>query len=172
MDNATKHELSAKLRDEIQAASALVLVEFAGLTVAAANEIRTKFRDAGCRYRVYKNSTIHYATKGTKHEAIHPLLKGVSGLVYHLDDPGAPARVARDFAKDNEQFRVKGGVADGTPLDAAGVEMLANMPGPRELKARFLALLNTPATQMVRVLNAPAQSFLYLLNAKKDKDAA
>jgi len=172
MDTATKHELSAKLREEIQDASALVLVEFAGLSVAAANDLRTKFREAGCRYRVFKNSTILYATKGTKHEPIASLLKGVSGLAYNPDDPGAPARVARDFAKDNEQVKVKGGVSDGTLLDAAGIELLANMPGPRELKAQFLALLNTPATQMVRVLNAPAQSFLYLLNAKKDKDAA
>lgn len=172
MDTATKHELSAKLREEIQGTSALVLVEFAGMTVAAANELRTKFRDAGCHYRVFKNSTIRFATKGTKHEPIAQLLKGVSGLAYNSDDPGAPARVAREFAKDNEQFRVKGGIADGTVLDAAGIELLANMPGPRELKAQFLALLNTPATQMVRVLNAPAQSLLYLLNAKKDKDAA
>jgi large subunit ribosomal protein L10 len=172
MDTTTKHELSAKLREEIQDATALVLVEFAGMTVAAANDLRTKFRDAGCRYRVFKNSTIRFATKGTKHEAIAQILKGVSGLAYHPEDPGAPARVARDFAKDNEQFKVKGGISDGTLLDASGIDMLANMPGPRELKAQFLALLNTPATQMVRVLNAPAQSLLYLLNAKKDKDAA
>ncbi|MCX4239143.1 50S ribosomal protein L10 [Paraliomyxa miuraensis] len=174
MDTATKHELSAKLREEIEGISALVLVKFAGLTVAAANDLRTKFREAGCTYRVFKNSTIRFATQGTKHEPIKDLLKGVSGLAYNADDPGAPARVARDFAKDNEQFQVKGGIADGTVLDANGVDVLANMPGPRELKAQFLALLNTPATQMVRVLNAPAQSFLYLLNALHDKkqDAA
>jgi large subunit ribosomal protein L10 len=172
MDTATKHELSAKLREEIQGVAALVLVEFNALTVSAANDLRNKFREAGCRYRVYKNSTIRYATQGTKHEPIAQLLKGVSGLAYNPDDPGAPARVARDFAKDNEQLKVKGGVSDGTLLDVSGIELLANMPGPRELKSQFLALLNTPATQMVRVLNAPAQSFLYLLNAKKDKDAA
>lgn len=174
MDTATKHELSSKLREEIEGVSALVLVEFAGLTVAAANELRTKFREAGCRYQVFKNSTIRFATQGTRHEPIHVLLRGVSGLAYNAEDPGAPARVARDFARDNEQLRVKGGVVDGTVLDASGVETLANMPGPRELKAQFLALLNTPATQMVRVLNAPAQSFLYLLNALHDKkqDAA
>lgn len=172
MGTATKHELSATLREEIQDVGALVLVEFNALTVSAANALRNKFREAGCRYRVYKNSTIRFATQGTKHEPIAQLLKGVSGLAYNPDDPGAPARVARDFAKDNEQLKLKGGVSDGALLDASGIELLANMPGPRELKAQFLALLNTPATQMVRVLNAPAQSFLYLLNAKKDKDAA
>lgn len=172
MDSATKHRLASELKEEIEDVTALVLVHFAGLTVADANELRTKFREAGCSYKVYKNSTIRFATKDTKHEPIKDLLKGVSGLAYNAEDPGAPARVARDFAKEHDQLTVKGGVSDGTLLDDAGIEMLANMPGPRELKAQLLALLNTPATQMVRVLNAPAQSFVYLLNAKKDKDAA
>jgi large subunit ribosomal protein L10 len=63
---------------------------------------------------------------------------------------------------------VKGGIADGTVLDARGVATLADMPGPRELKAMFLALLNTPATNMVRVLNAAATQMLNVLNARKD----
>src|SRR5688572_20661751 len=173
MDLQQKTEIADKLRAELTPAGALVLIEFGGLTVKQAENLRGKFRDAGCHYRVYKNSTIHYAVEGTKHEPLRELLKGVSGLAYNLEDPGAPARVVRDFQKDNaEQFKIKGGISDGTLLDASGVERLASLPGPRELKAQFLALLNTPATQMVRVLNAPAQSFLYLLNAKKDKDAA
>ncbi len=172
MDTATKLQLSAKLREEIEDVSALVVVQFAGLTVAAANDLRSKFRQAGCSYHVYKNSTIRFATQGTKHEALLPLLKGVSGLAYNAEDPGAPARVAKEFAKDNEQFTVKGGVSDGTLLDEAGISLLASMPGPLELKSMLLALFNAPATQMVRVLNAPAQNLLNVLNAKKDQDAA
>lgn len=171
MDVQQKQELATQLRAELEPAGALVLVEFGGLTVKQAESLRGKFREAGCHYRVYKNSTIHFAVEGTRHEPVRPLLKGVTGLAYHLEDPGAPARVARDFLKDNEeQFKIKGGVSDGTVLDPAGVERLANLPGPRELKAMFLALLNTPATQMVRVLNAAPQQFLNLLNAKKEKD--
>ncbi len=168
MDSATKQELSNKLRGELAQTSAFVLVEFAGLTVAAVNELRGKFREAGCSYHVYKNSTIRFAIQQTEHEPAVPLLKGVSGLAYHPEDPGAAARVARDFAKDNDKLRIKGGVAYGKMLDNGGVLALASMPGPRELKAQFLALLNTPATQFVRVLNAPAQGLLNVLNAKKD----
>jgi large subunit ribosomal protein L10 len=171
MDTETKHELSRKLRDELAATSAFVLVEFSGLTVAAVNELRGKFREAGCVYHVYKNSTIHFAIADTPHQTAASLLKGTSGLAYHREDPGAPARVARDFAKDNDKLRIKGGVMDGKVLDDKGVVTLASMPGPRELKAMFLALLNTPATQFVRVLNAPAQSLLNVLNAKKDAAA-
>lgn len=172
MESATKKELSTQLRDELDGTSALVLVEFAKLTVKSANELRGKFREAGCTYKVFKNSTIRFAIEGTQHEPLTPLLKGVSGLAFNVEDPGAPARVARDFAKDNDALTVKGGIADGTLLDDQGVQRLASMPGPRELKAQLLALLNTPATQMVRVLNAPAQNLLNVLNAKKDADAA
>ena len=173
MDLAQKQELSNQLRAEIEPAGALVLVGFAGLPVKDVMDLRTKFRDAGCTYRVVKNSTLRFAVQGTSHEPVSALCKGVTGVAFHAEDPGAPARVAKDFVKEHaDNFEIKGGVTDGTLLDAAGVDRLASLPGPRELKAQFLMLLNTPATQMVRVLNAPAQSFLYLLNAKKDKDAA
>lgn len=171
MDSVTKRELSAGLKEELDATSAMVLVEFSKLTVKSANELRGKFRDAGCTYKVLKNSTIRFAIAGSPHEPLTPLLKGVSGLAYNVEDPGAPARVARDFAKDNDELSIKGGIADGTVLDVEGVQRLAAMPGPLELKAQFLALLSTPATQMVRVLNAPAQNLLNVLNAKKDAAA-
>lgn len=171
MDTATKKAKADELREELTSCSSLVLVGFSGLTVKAANELRGKFREAGCKYRVYKNSIIRYATVDSQHEPVKSLLKGVSALAYHAEDPGAAARVARDFAKDNEKFQIKGGVADGRLLDETGVQTLASMPGPRELKAQFLMLLNTPATQFVRVLNAPTQSLLNVLNAKKDKAA-
>lgn len=172
MDAATKIEKAKQLREELEPCSAFVVLGYSGLTVAEANELRGKFREAGCTYHVHKNSTVRFATEGTQHEVVKDLLKGVTALAYHTEDPGAPARVARDFAKGRDNFFVKGGVSDGALLDEKAVGRLADMPGPRELKAQFLALLNTPATQMVRVLNAPAQNLLNVLNAKKDKDAA
>lgn len=168
----SKQEESQKLRDKLTGVAAFVLVDFVGMTVAEATEIRNKFREAGCSYNVYKNSTIRFAISETANESATHLLKGMTGLAFSATDPGAPARVIRELAKEIKSLRVKGGVIEGTVLDEQGVERLADMPGPRELKAQFLALLNTPATQMVRVLNAAPQSFLYLLNAKKDKDAA
>ncbi|MCB9706135.1 MAG: 50S ribosomal protein L10 [Myxococcales bacterium] len=168
----SKQEASAQLRQQLTDVAAIVLVDFAGMTVAEATELRNKFRDAGCTYRVYKNSVVRFAVADTSLAPVTPLLKGMTGVAFNPDDPGAPARVVREVAKEVKSLKVKGGVIEGTVLDAAGVERLADMPGPRELKAQFLALLNAPATQMVRVLQAGPQSFLYLLNAKKDKDAA
>ncbi len=172
MEQATKREQSAQLRQQLSDVSALVLLDYAGVTVGEATELRNKFREAGCIYRVYKNSVIRFAIEGTPHEGATPLLKGMTGLAFNADDPGAPARVARDFRKEVEALGIKGGIMEGKVLDETGIDKLADMPGPRELKSMFLRLLQTPATNMVRVINAVPQSFLYLLNAKKDKDAA
>jgi large subunit ribosomal protein L10 len=168
MENATKLRLAQELRGNIEDVSALVLVGYEAMSVAAANELRGKFRETGCTYRVLKNSTIRFAVQQTKHEPLTGLLKGVSALAYNVENPGAPARVAREFAKDNDKFFVKGGIADGTLLDQSGVSALADLPGPQELKAQLLMLFNTPATNMVRVMNAAATSILNVLNARKD----
>ena len=173
MEKANKIEQSTELRQRIEDVGALVVVEFSGLTVAEAEDLRGRFREAGCSYKVYKNSVIKYAVDGTKHAPLGEILKGTSGLAYHEEDPGAPARIAKEFIKDHEDhFGIKGGIIDGALLDPGCVDRLAAMPGPLELKAQLLALLSTPATQMVRVLNAPAQNLLNVLNAKKDKEAA
>jgi large subunit ribosomal protein L10 len=170
MEQSVKRELSQELRGQIADVSALVLLDYSGMTVSQITQLRNKFRELGCTYRVFKNSTIRFAIEETSHESIKGLLKGMTGLAYNAEDPGAPARVATDFVKEVKALTIKGGVIDGELLDESGIERLAAMPGPLELKAMFLRLLQTPATQMVRVLNAVPQSLLYVLNAKKDKD--
>ena len=168
----TKHEASSRLREALTDVPAFILLDYTGITVSQATDLRNKFREGQCKYQVFKNSVVHYAIQGTRHEPVSSLLTGMTALAYSPTDPGAAARIARDFAREAKNFKIKGGVIEGTVLDAAGVNRLADMPGPRELKSMFLALLNTPATSFVRVLNAGPQSFLYLLNARKDQLAA
>lgn len=168
----TKHEASSRLREALTDVPAFILLDYTGITVSQATDLRNKFREGQCKYQVFKNSVVHYAIKGTRHEPVSSLLTGMTALAYSPTDPGAAARIARDFAREAKNFKIKGGIVEGTVLDAAGVNSLADMPGPRELKSMFLALLNTPATSFVRVLNAGPQSLLYLLNARKDQLAA
>jgi len=167
-----KHEQSSRLREALSDVPAFILLDYTGITVSQATDLRNKFREGQCKYQVFKNSVVHFAIQGTRHEPVSSLLTGMTALAYSQTDPGAAARIARDFAVGAKNFKIKGGVIEGTVLDAAGVNSLADMPGPRELKSMFLALLNTPATSFVRVLNAGPQSFLYLLNARKDQLAA
>ncbi len=172
MEKSVKIANATELQEQIKDVPGLILVEYSGLTVEAADDLRNKMRDAGCTYRVYKNSTIRFAVEGTSHAPLAALCKGVTGLAFNAEDPGAPARVARDFAKDNDKLSTKGGVMEGDLLDPASCAILADMPGPRELKAKLLMLFKTPATRMVQLVQAGPRDFLRVLNAKKDKDAA
>ena len=121
MEHASKQELSQQLREQIVDASALVLIDYSGMKVSEVTELRNKFREAGCTYKVYKNSTIRFAVKDTSHEPLSELLKGMTGLAFNLEDPGAPARIARDVAKDVKALDIKGGIMEGNLLDEAGV---------------------------------------------------
>lgn len=172
MKSASKYEDSKNLKASLADVSAVVLVGYDGLTVQQSEALRTKMREAGCSFRAYKNSSVHYAVEGTKHQSLQSLLVGTTGLAYHAEDPGAPARVARDFAKENDKFSIKGGIMDGQVLDPAGVDRLASMPGPRELKSMLLNVFMAPATKFVRLLNTPGQGLLTVLNAKREKDEA
>src|SRR5690606_27572009 len=109
MPTLNKHEQPAQLREELSHAPAFILVDHTGITVGQASQHRIKDGDANCRYQVYKSSVIHYAVTGTKHEPATALLKGMTGIAFSAEDPGAAARVARDFAKDAKGFKIKGG---------------------------------------------------------------
>lgn len=172
MEKHAKYAQSAALREQIEDLAALVLIEFDRLTVAETDELRRQFRVAGCTYHVYKNSIIHYAVTGTRHEALSPLLKGVSGLAFHADDPGAPARVARDYVRTNDKVKIKGAVVEGQVYVGEAASAVADMPGPREIKAKLLSLLNTPATRVAQVIQAAPRDILRVLTAKQKRDEA
>jgi large subunit ribosomal protein L10 len=167
-----KYAQSAALREQIEDLAALVLVEFDRLTVAESDELRRQFRAQGCTYHVYKNSIIRYAVVGTRHEPVTTLLKGVSGLAYNANDPGAPARVARDFVKTNDKVKLKGAVVEGQVFAGEAAAAVGDMPGPREIKAKLLMLLQTPATRVAQVIQASTRDILLVLNAKQKKDEA
>jgi large subunit ribosomal protein L10 len=167
-----KYAQSAALRAQIEDLAALVLVEFDRLTVAESDELRRQFRAQGCTYHVYKNSIIRYAVVGTRHEPVTTLLKGVSGLAYNANDPGAPARVARDFVKTNDKVKLKGAVVEGQVFAGEAAAAVGDMPGPREIKAKLLMLLQTPATRVAQVIQASTRDILLVLNAKQKKDEA
>lgn len=84
----SKQEESSKLRERLSGVSSFILIDFVGMSVADATELQNKFREAGCHYRVYKNSTIRYAIAETANATASPLLKGMTGLAFNAEDPG------------------------------------------------------------------------------------
>jgi len=167
MDRVTKEEQVNELKEKLAKTSSLVLADYRGIDVPTVTDLRNQFRKAQCEYKVYKNTLVKLAVKGTKMEGISQHLEGPTAIIFSWESPSAPAKVATKFAKDSEKFVVKGGYFEGSVLDAKGVEGLATMPGKDELRAKLLATFMAPATDLVRTLNAGVQNFVYLLSAKE-----
>lgn len=169
MNREDKAAVIERLRGALASVPAVIVTDFVGLTVEETDNLRSQFRAAGVKYEVVKNTLAKRAIADTPMEEMNPLFKGNSAIAYHPEDPVAPAKIIRDFAKDNDKLRVKGGWLDGKMLDAAGVGQLASLPGKDELRAKLLSVLNGVPTKLVRTLIAGPQSFIGVLNARKQQ---
>ena len=167
MDRVTKEQQVSELKEKLAKTASLVLADYRGIDVPAVTGLRDEFRKVQCEYKVYKNTLVKLAVKGTPMEGIGTHLEGPTAIIFSWESPSAPAKVATKFAKESEKFVVKGGYFEGQVLDTKGVEGLATMPGKDELRAKLLATFMAPATDLVRTLSAGAQNFAYLLSAKQ-----
>jgi large subunit ribosomal protein L10 len=145
MNRIEKQELIDELHKELLSSPHAVLVDFRGLNVPAATEFRKRMRASGSRYRVVKNSLALRAAKGTALERIESKFEGTTGIAYTGDDPVALAKVLVDFAKDHPALSVKAGVISGSQL------------------------LQTPATQLVRLLGTPGNQLARVMKAHQEK---
>jgi len=167
MDRSYKESQVTELKDKLAKTAAIVLADYRGLDVPTVTGLRDEFRKVQCEYKVYKNTLVKLAIKGTKMEGLGKHLAGPTAIIFSWESPSAPAKVATKFAKDQEKFVLKGGYFEGQVLDVKGVESLATMPGKDELRAKLLATFMAPATDLVRTLSAGAQNFMYLLAAQE-----
>ena len=156
-----KVELKAPIVDEIsekiKTAHAAVLVDHRGLTVEQDTQLRRQLREAGVSYKVYKNTMMKRAFEGTDFAELDKLLDGPSALALAEEDVTAPARVLVKFAKTANKLEIKGAIIEGTFYDVAGVEELAQVPSREELLSRLLGSLQSPITNLARVINQVAE---------------
>ena len=172
MDKAAKEAQVTELKEKLGRIASLVVADYRGLDVPTVTGLRNKFRAAQCEYKVYKNTLVKRAIAGTKIEPIGKFLEGTSAFLFSYESPSAAAKVATDFAKDNDKFKVRAAYFDGTVVEGEGVKSLAAMPGKDELRATLLATFMAPATKLVQTLGAGPLNFMYLLQAQHDKLAA
>lgn len=146
-------EISANLKD----AQSIVLVDYRGLTVEQDTRLRKELREAGITYKVYKNTMMNFAFKGTDFEALTQYLEGPSALAISDSDATAPARILCKFAKEASKLEVKGGMVEGIAYDAAGIAEIAKIPSREELISKLLGSLQSPITNFARVMNQLAE---------------
>ena len=146
-------EISASIKD----AQSVVLVDYRGLTVEQDTELRRQLRAAGITYKVYKNTMMNFAFKGTDCEALLPYLEGPSAVAISTEDATAPARVLCKFAKTANKLEVKGGLVEGAAYDAKGIEEISKIPSREELLSKLLGSIQSPIANFARVMDQLAE---------------
>jgi len=147
-----KKFLVEETRARMGMANHLFLVSFAGVKVSNVAEFRKSLAAVGAEYHVSKNSIINIAAKELNLPDMSSVLSGQTGFVCGGEDPAAVAKAVVAFFKDKEGADVKLGLLGDKLMDKSEVEYLGSLPSLPEIRAKFLSLLNTPASQMVRVV--------------------
>ena len=141
------------LHEVFSNADSVVITEYLGLTVAEADELRNKVRDAGASLRVTKNRIARLAVKDTKFEGLADLFKGPVAMAY-ANDPIAACKACVEFAKNNEKLVIVGGALSDKALTLDEIKELAAIPSMDELRAKLVGLLQAPAAKLARVTKA------------------
>lgn len=172
MDRAHKEELVGSLNQTFDQSAMVVVTHYLGLSVREMEDLRGRVRDAGAQFKVTKNRLTRLALKGTAYENLDELFTGPTAIAYS-DDPVAAAKATVEFAKKNEKLVILGGAMGAQRLDADGIKSLASLPSLDELRAKLLALFNTPAQRLATLTQEPAAQIARVLNARgEQQDAA
>ena len=152
-----KQPIVQEIADTMKGAQSVVVVDYLGLTVAEDTQLRRSLREAGVTYKVYKNTLVSRAIEGTDFESLKEVLAGPSAFAISTDDATAPARVIAEFAKKAPKLEIKAGVVEGTYYDAEGMKAIASVPSREVLLSKLLGSLQSPITNLARVLNQIAE---------------
>ena len=172
MDRAQKQDALEALKGVFNGAGAVVVTHYMGLTVAEMTDLRGRLRQEGAQLKVVKNTLAQKALAGVAGEAGDALFKGPVGIAFG-PDPVSAAKVVTQYAKDNDKFKVIGGILDQTTvLDQKAVSALATLPSLDQIRAQLIGLIQAPATKIAGVLQAPAGQLARVVGAYAAKDAA
>ena len=146
-----------EIKNKFENAKSVVVFDPRGLKVSEVTELRRALRDSGSDYKVYKNTMIRFAAKGTAFEALEPNLEGPTALAVSKEDATAPARILAEFAKKADKLEIKGGVVEDTYYDAKGMQVIATIPSREVLLGKLLGSMQSPITNFARVIKQIAE---------------
>lgn len=164
-----KKAIVEEIKEKVEKAQGLVLVDYRGLNVEEITELRRNYREAGVDYKVYKNTMMRFAFKDTGFEEFNEYLVGPNALVFGFEDPVQPAKITEEFAKDHDELEIKAGIVDGRIVGVDEIKELASLPSREVLIAQTLGGLNAPIAGLANVLQGTIRNLVYALNAIKDK---
>lgn len=164
-----KKRVVAEVAQVAAEANSAVAAEYCGLTVAQMTELRAKAREAQVYLRVVKNTLARRAVEGTPFECLKDELRGPLLLAFSMDDPGAAARLVKDFAKENEALKPHALAVGGECLPGSEIDRLASLPTREQALAMLMGVMKAPVEKFVRTLAEPHAKLVRTVAAIRDQ---
>ena len=164
---AQKKAVVEEVAEVARSAHSAVAAEYRGLTVTEMTALRESAKRSGVYLRVVRNTLARRAVEGTDFECIRDRLAGPLVLAFSRDEPGAAARVVRDYAKGNGKLVVSFVAFDGKAMDPPAIEELASLPTREEALARFMSVLLAPAAKLARTVAEPHAGLVRVVDAMR-----
>ena len=146
-----------EIKQKLEKASSVVVVNARGLTVEQDTALRKSLREAGVDYKVYKNTMVRFAIKDTQFEGLEPYLEGPSTFAFSYEDATAAAAILSKTAKDIKVLEFKAGVVEGITYDAEGMKAIAEIPSREVLLSKLLGSFKSPISSFARVIKQIAE---------------
>lgn len=147
-----------EIKGKLDGAQSAVVIDYMGITVAQADAMRKKLREANVDYTVYKNTLVKRAIDGTEFAPLAEVLEGPSAIAISQEDATAPARVLNEVIKDFKKMEFKGGIVEGEYFDKEGIQQIADIPSREVLIAKFMGSVQSPVSKLVRTFQAIADA--------------
>ena len=164
-----KKAIVAEVNETATSALSLVIADSRGVTVDGMTALRKDAREAQVTLRVVRNTLAKRALEGTEYECVSDTLAGPSLFGFSMEDPGAAARLFRDFAKQNEEFEVKALAVGGQMLGAEQLDVLAKLPTRDQALSMVMSVMKAPVTKLVQTMNEVPGKLVRTLAAVRDQ---
>jgi len=167
-----KKAIVAEVNETATSALSLVIADARGVTVGGMTALRQSARDNAVTLRVVRNTLAKRALAGTDYECVSDVLVGPSLFGFSMEDPGAAARIFKDFAKENKNFEVKALAVSGQMLGADQLDVLAKLPTRDQALSMLMSVMKAPVTKLVQTMNEVPGKLVRTLAAVRDQKEA
>jgi large subunit ribosomal protein L10 len=168
MLKSEKQSFVSELETVYKESSSLVVTHYHGLTVSQLTDLRRSLRKNNAKFRIVKNTLSKIAANNSQLGQVVDLFSGPTAIAYS-EDPIAAAKGVVEFAKNNQQLKIVGGVVDGKLVSVSEIDRLAKLPSLDELRGQLVGILQAPASKIIGVLEAPATKLARVFKSYSNK---
>jgi large subunit ribosomal protein L10 len=162
---AQKQALVEEITKKFEAAAAMVVVDYRGLTVEQVTELRKQLRDAGIEMQVIKNTMLRRAAEAAGIEGLEDVFKGPTAVAFSNEEVVAPAKIIAEFAEEADALEIKGGLLEGKVASVEEIQQIAKLPSREGLLSMLLSVLQAPVRNTALAVKAVAEK-------KEEEEAA